>query len=148
MHHGIFADCNAGANHGAMDFPIDFRPFPDNAPLCHGILCNILGLNGIAFGVNLPVFLIQVEFWDQINQLHIGFPIRAKGPHVLPVAVVLIREKTAAVLPAVWDNMLAEITVALLRHCDQGFLEHAPVKNVDAHGRQVAPGVLRLLLKL
>ena len=48
---------------------------------------------------------------------------------------------------AVWNDMLAEIASRLVLHLNQRFLEHRPAEDVDSHGRQVASGNGRLLLK-
>ena len=64
-------------------------------------------------GINLPEFLIKIEFRNNIYQLHIGFPVGAEGSHILPVAVVFIGKKTLSLLVAIRDDMLAEIAAGL-----------------------------------
>ena len=36
----------------------------------------------LALGIDLPVFLIQVEFRYDINQFHVGFPIGTQSTHL------------------------------------------------------------------
>ena len=62
-----------------------------------------------AVGIDLPEFLIEVEFRYNINQLHIGFPVRTKRPYILPISVVLIGKHPHSLCAAVRNDMLAEI---------------------------------------
>ena len=68
-------------------------------------------------------------------------------PDILPVAMELISIQVAVFRKAVRDDMLAEIAAGDFRLRNQRLFEHLPAENVDAHGRQVASRLLRLLLK-
>ena len=105
-----------------MYFSVYLCSFSDNALLHDGVRGQVLWLNNIAFRIDLPVFLVKIELRNQVDQLHVRFPIRAKCSDVLPVTVVLICKKTLASLMAIRDNMLAEIASALILHRVERFL--------------------------
>lgn len=72
---------------------------------------NILRTNNIAFCINLPELLIKVELRNNIDQLHVCFPVRTKSTLIFPVSVKLVSEETLSVVTAIWKNMLSKITV-------------------------------------
>ena len=130
-----------------MNFAIDFRTFADNALVCHGIFCNILRWNDITLGVDLPEFFIKVELRYDIDQLHIGLPVRSKCSHIFPVAIVFICKQSLSVLFTIRKNMFSKITVALIFQRDQCLFEYRPAKYVNSHGSKITAWFLRFLFK-
>ena len=70
----------------------------------------VLRRDHITLSIDLPVFFIQVELRDNIDQLHICFPIGTKSTYVLPVTIVLIRKDPLALCVAVWNDMSVSYT--------------------------------------
>ena len=97
-----------------MYFSVNFSAFTDNAALYRSFGCNVLRADDIALGVDLPEFLIQVEFRNNIDQLHIGFPVRAQGSYIFPVSVEFISKQTLTVVLAVRKNMFSKVTALLI----------------------------------
>ena len=105
-------------------------------------------LNHITFRVDFPVFFIKIKFRYQINQFHVGFPIRAKSPHILPIAIKFVGKQPAVILETVGNNMLSKVTVALVFQFKQRIPKHLPGKDINSHGSQIAPRILWFFLKL
>ena len=95
--------------------------FTDDALLNNGIRGEILWLDNITLRVDLPVFLVQIELRNQVDELHICFPVRAECTDILPVAVVFICKETFSILVAIRDDMLTKITSALILHVIERF---------------------------
>src|SRR5699024_1601125 len=91
-----------------MYFSVNFSAFTYNAALYRSFGCNVLRADYITLGVDLPEFLIQVEFRNNIDQLHIGFPVRAQGSYIFPVSVEFISKQTLTVVLAVRKNMFSK----------------------------------------
>ena len=47
--------------------------------------------------------------------------------------VILVSKQTLFLLVAVRNDMLTKVTVALIFHCSQSFLQYLPAKYVDSH---------------
>ena len=71
-----FAYCNTAADYRIVYFAIYVGSFSDNTSLDHAVFRNILRRQDRAAGIYLPVFFIQVELRNNIDQLHIRFTIR------------------------------------------------------------------------
>ena len=106
---------------GTRNLAVDLISGTDNGLGRWAFRSYVLRLDTILLGVDLPEFLIEVELRNQIDKLHIGFPIRTKRSYILPVAVELISEKSLAVLVAIRNDMLSKVAVALiLKSCKCG----------------------------
>ena len=121
-HHGSLADGDTGSDDGVDHVAVNLCALADDAALNLRLAVHILRRNHIALGVDTPVFLVQVELRNNVDQLHVGLPVGAERSHILPVAVVLVRKDTVTAGMAVGDNMFSEVTSGLVLHLDKGFL--------------------------
>ena len=113
----IRLDSIARKKQGGVDAPVNYQA--DDSLVYDALsylrFCgNELGRDLLTLGIDLPVLLIQIEFRNNVDQLHIGFPVGAQSPHILPVAVILVCEDPPAVVVAVGDNVLSEVTARLI----------------------------------
>ena len=109
-----------------MYFTIDFCSLTDDT-LVHNCICgNILWRDHISLGVDPPEFLIKIKLRNDIDQLHICFPVRTKSSYIFPVAVVLISKKALPLLFTVRKDMFTEVTAILILQGDQCFLQNRP----------------------
>ncbi len=76
--------------------------------------CYVLRRQNIALRVDFPILFIEIEYRDNIDQFHIGFPIGTERSDILPVSVVFIRKYAVPPLKAVGDDMLAKIACGLI----------------------------------
>ena len=74
------------------------------------IICYVLRRDYIALGIDLPVFLIKIKLRNNVDQLHIGLPVRSQSTYVLPVAVVFICKNAVSLSVTVRNNVLSEVT--------------------------------------
>ena len=120
MHHNGVADLRPASDHdtiaddGIGHLSADLCPVPDQAPVQPRIRRNVLRRNDIILRIDLPELLVQIEFRHDIDQLHVGFPVRAECPDILPVTIEFICAQIPAAVEAVRNDMLAKITVFLL----------------------------------
>ena len=56
---------------------MDFRRLTDNAALHMCARRNILRLDRVAFRIDLPVLLIEIELRNKVDQFHVRLPIGA-----------------------------------------------------------------------
>ena len=74
-------------------------------------------------GSDWPVLIVQVEFRNNGNQIHVGFVIRVEGPHIPPVAhllgidVVKIVGYGSGAVKIARDDVLAEVVRGILPLC-------------------------------
>ena len=143
-------DDNAGEQDGIVDRAVDLAAFGNHGVDDGGVAADLLaGTAGVA-GVDLPVFIKQVDAGVLgIQNLHVGLPQAGNGADVLPVAAEVVGVHTAAVFQQVGDDVLAKIVlgVGVSLVLGQVLLEDIPVEDVDAHGSQVGLRLLRLLLE-
>ena len=130
-----------------MYFSENLGAIADNTLVHNALRRYVLRRKIHAVGIDLPEFLIEVEFRYNIDQLHIGFPVRTKRPYILPISVVLIGKHPHSLCAAVRNDMLPEVTVRLAGKPDQRFLQNRPAENINSHGCQVTAGPLRLFFK-
>ena len=120
--HAAFSDHNIWSDHRIMYFPVNFCTLTDQTSVCNRICRNILRRDNISLCVNLPEFFIEIKFRNNIDQFHIGLPIRTQCSYILPVSIVFVGEKSFTFLLAVWKNMFAKITAVLILQRHQCFL--------------------------
>ena len=109
-HHCAFSNHNSGTDHGISDFSVNFGTITDNAALHNCLFRNILRWQSRTVRIDLPELLVKIEFRNQVDQLHIGFPVRTKSSHVFPIAIILVCKKPFTILMAVRNHMLSKIT--------------------------------------
>ena len=109
-----------------MYFTVDFGSLTNDALIHNCILGNVLRRNHIPLGVNPPEFFIKIKLRNDIDQLHICFPVRTKCSNIFPVAIVLIGKKTLAFFLTIRKNMFTKITSVLIFQCDQRILKNRP----------------------
>ena len=146
--HTVPADHHVRSDDGMVDFPVNLGAFSDKAAVCNRVLRYVLRRDNVPFRVDLPEFLIKIEFRYDIDQFHIGLPVGAQSSHILPISVVLIGKKPLPLLFAVGQDVLAEITVGLILQCNKGFPQDRPAEDIDSHGGKITAGIRRLLLEL
>ena len=75
LDHGTLLDHNSGTDNGIRHLSVDLRTLSDDTfcDLC--VRRDILRRDTVALCVDLPVFLIQVELRNNIDELHICFPV-------------------------------------------------------------------------
>ena len=106
------------------------------------------GLAGQA-GVDGPAVLQQIQV-APAEHIHVGVPEALQGAHVLPVAVEAVGDHLLAGGQELGDDVLAEVIAGLGIGLvlNEGLTQLLPGENIDAHGGQVALGLLGLLLEL
>ena len=120
--HGTLSYGYVAAYYGVVNLSVYIGPFSYDTLFDHGIGGYVLRRQSVALCVYLPVFLIEIEFRYDINELHIGLPIRAEGSDILPVAVELIGKLSLSHPVTVRDHMLSEIKPGLLGIFDKSIL--------------------------
>ena len=130
-----------------MHLSVNFSAFTDQTSVCYRFCRNILRRDNISSCINFPEFLIKIKFWYNIDQFHIGFPVRTQSSHIFPVAIILIGKKSLTFLLTVRKNMLSEIAAVLILQSDQSLLENRPAENINSHRRKIAARLLRFFLK-
>ena len=150
FHGGALFDDNAGEQDGIVDRAVDLAAFGNHGVDDGGVTADLLaGTAGVA-GIDLPVFIKQVDAGMLgVQHLHVGLPQAADGADILPVAAEVVGVHTAAVLQQVGNDILAKIVlgVGVSLILGQVLLQDIPVEDVDAHGSQVGLRLLRLLLE-
>src|SRR5699024_1436759 len=109
MDNGTLFYDNTGSDHRVGDFSVNLASFADDASLDLCVRSYILGRDDIALGIDTPVFFIKIKLRNDVDQFHIGFPVGAKGSHILPVSVILVGKDPLALSVAVGNDMLSEI---------------------------------------
>ena len=104
-----------------MNLTVDLRAFPDNALFYYGFRSQILRLDIVTLGVDLPVLLVKIKFRDQIDQFHICFPVGTQCSDIFPVTVIFVSKQSLALFMAIRDDVFSEIAVALVFHRNQRF---------------------------
>ena len=130
-----------------INLSVDLRALADQTAVCHCIRCDILRRDNISLGIDPPVFFIKIELRNNVDQFHIGFPIRSQSSNILPVSTVFVGKKSLPLVLTIRKDMLAKVTVALCLKCDQSLLQHRPAKYVNSHRSQIAARLLRFLLE-
>ena len=77
------------------------------------------GIRIIIFRIDFPELLIQVELRNNIDQLHICFPVGSECSDILPVSVVLIRNEPFALFMTVRNDMLCQSRSCSARKASQ-----------------------------
>ncbi len=108
----------------------------------------ILRRQRLYIGIDLPVFLIQVEFRNDVNELHIRFPVGRQRTNILPVAVKLIGKQPLTLISAIRNDVLAKIKPGSILVGLQRLFKCFPGENINSHGCQIAARVGRLLFKI
>ena len=131
-----------------MYFTVHFRTLTNDTLVHFCISSNILWCKDITLGIDFPVFFIQIKLRNQIDELHISFPVRTKGSYIFPVSVVFVCKNTLPLIKAVWDHMHTKVTVLHILVCNERFFQCFPAENINSHGRKIALWLCRFLLEL
>ena len=86
-YHRILTNGYPTTNHGVVNLSADLTSLTDNTSLYQTGLCEILWRKNLTLGIDLPVLFIKIKFRNDIDQFHIGFPIRIQRSYILPVAI-------------------------------------------------------------
>ena len=143
-----FFDDNACADDAVLHFSINLRTFSDDTPVNNSLLTEILWLDHIVIRINLPEFLIQIKFRNDIDQFHVSLPVGSQCSNILPVAIEFIRITIMRTIMYIRNNMHTEITSRLILQSDQRLSQYRPVKDINTHRRKVTARLRRFLLKI
>ncbi len=138
------AHAHARRQHRVHDRAVDDAAVADQASMDLGRGPDLGRRAFLGSGVDDPVLVVQVELGVVVQERHVGLPVRLDRPDVLPVAVVAVAEDPGAGVDHRRDDVAAEVDVLLGEPAPQGLLR----EDVDAHRREVALGLLGLLLPL
>ena len=105
-----------------MYLAVNLSTLADNTAVNDSILRHILRTDDITSGIDFPEFFIEIELRNNIDQLHVCFPVGAKRSDIFPVAVELVRKQTFSVVAAVRQNVFSEVTARLILQGSQRFL--------------------------
>ena len=108
-----------------------------------------MGRHDRVAGVDAPAVVVEIQHRLLAQQVHVGLPQALDGAHVPPVPFEGVGHHDFAVVQHGGDDVLAEVVAGIgigvvLLHVVPQLL---PVEDVDAHGREVALGLLGLLLE-
>ncbi len=98
-------------------------------------------------GEDAPVAVEQIETRLVAEQIHAGLEVALDGSDVQPIATIAVGHDALA-LDHRRDDMVTKIQVgALIVHLLQDVDERRATEDVHTHRREIALGVLRLLLE-
>ena len=85
----------------------------------------------------------------RIQNLHVGLPQAGDGSDILPIAAETVSVHAAVITQQCGNDILAEVvlTVGIVFVLGEVLFQDIPVEDINAHGSQVALGVLRLFLE-
>ena len=108
-----------GTNDGIVYFSIHFTTIPHDCLVNYSGIRNVLWTKPLVFCINFPKFFIQIKYRNQIDQFHIGLPIRPQCSYIFPIAIKLVCKDTVTSFMAIWYDMFTKVTSRLITQCDQ-----------------------------
>ena len=129
-----FFNNNFWSNNAVSYSSIDFRAITYDTALNLCRICNILRRLVIRFSIYLPELFIQIKYRNDINQLHICFPVGMKCSNILPISIKFIAEYSVTTLMTIWNDMHTKVAIWNIFICDQCLTKHRPCKYVNTHG--------------
>jgi hypothetical protein len=109
------------------------------------------GIDGrlvVRLGIYAPKIVVHIEGGQDVDQLHIGLPIRINSTHILPIFGKAIGKQPLALVQQSGQHMLAKVGIGVdFLVLYQGILQNVPVEDVDAHVDKVVFGLGWLFFK-
>ena len=134
-----------------VDGAVDLGAFGHEGVDDLGLLVDVGGRHGGVTGIDGGALVTtELEGGLLAQQIHVGFPQRIDGSHVLPVAVEGIGHHFVTGGQETGDDVLAKVVggIGVFLVGDQSVPQHLPVEAVNAHGSVGGLGLGGLFLEL
>ena len=120
--HRTLSDYYSASYNGIVYLSVNLGSLTDYALLHTAVVGEILRRLNLRFGVYLPILFIEVKLGNDIDKLHICFPVGIESSDILPVSVKLVCVKQTSLLVTPGYHMLTEVEIGLLlKRCKCSF---------------------------